>query len=84
MAEVDISAVFHLLGNVAADIREHGKKIDVLTSDMADVKHGLAALDQRVAHYHAAVLGHGVLITELDERLRRVERHLGLPPAAAE
>jgi hypothetical protein len=27
------------------------------------------------------VLGHGLLISELDERVRRIERHLKLEPA---
>lgn len=37
---------------------------------------------QTVAEYHASVLGHGVLISELEERVRRIEEHLQLPPAA--
>jgi hypothetical protein len=32
--------------------------------------------------YHASVIGHGILISELDRRLRRIEDHLHLPPAA--
>jgi hypothetical protein len=28
------------------------------------------------------VLGHGILITQLEERVRRIEQHLNLPPAA--
>jgi hypothetical protein len=35
-----------------------------------------------LAEYHSSVLGHGILISELDARLRRVETHLGLPPDA--
>jgi len=27
------------------------------------------------------VIGHGILISELDERVRRIERHLRLEPA---
>jgi hypothetical protein len=34
-----------------------------------------------VTNYHAPVLGHGILISELDERVRRIERHLNLEPA---
>src|ERR1700730_8611712 len=32
--------------------------------------------------YHASVLGHGILISELEERVRRIERHLYLEPAS--
>ena len=49
--------------------------------DLAAVKRDLAGLRQTVAEYHASVLGHGVLISEPDERLRRVEAQLGLPRA---
>lgn len=43
----------------------------------------VAGLRQAVTVYHATVVGHGVLISELDERLRRVERRLDMPPAEA-
>jgi hypothetical protein len=33
--------------------------------------------------YHSSAIGHGVLIGELEERLRRVEERLGLPPRDA-
>jgi hypothetical protein len=32
-----------------------------------------------VVEYHSAVAGHGVLISGLEDRVRRVERHLNLP-----
>jgi hypothetical protein len=35
-----------------------------------------------VTNYHATVLGHGILISELDERVRRIERHLNLELAS--
>jgi hypothetical protein len=34
-----------------------------------------------VVEYHSVVIGHGVLISELEPHVRRVEQHLGLPPA---
>ncbi len=89
MAEIDIAATYQLLGSVASDVREmkgdmREVKTDIrgLKSDMADVRGEVADLRQAVTQYHSAVLGHGILISELDERLRRVERHLGLNPAA--
>jgi hypothetical protein len=33
-----------------------------------------------VAEYHSTVVGHGMLIRDLDARMRRVEQHLKLPP----
>ena len=90
MAEVDNSAMFQLLGSVAADVRE-------MTADMREMKTAIrglhdckadkadvASLRQALTEYHSSVLGHGVLISEMEDRIRRIERHLGLPPAAAE
>ena len=54
---------------VAADDR----KLDNLAA-------GLASLRDTVTHYHSSVLGHGILMSELDERVRRIERHLRLEP----
>lgn len=73
MAEVDNSAVFQLLGSVAADVRE-------MKADKADV----ASLRQALSEYHSSVIGNGMLISGMEGRFRRIERHFGLPPAAAE
>ncbi len=64
-----------LRGEIAALHSEHGRKLDDLASQ-------IVTLRQSVTEYHASVLGHGILISELDARLRRVEQHLDLPPAA--
>ena len=40
----------------------------------------IAHLNRAVMEYHSSTIGHGVLITEFEERLRRVEQHLKLPP----
>lgn len=40
-------------------------------------------LNRAVMEYHSSAIGHGVLFSEIDERLRRVERHLKLPPNEA-
>lgn len=89
MADVGIAATYQLLGSVASDVREmksevREMKTDIrgLKKDMGDVKGEIADLRQAVTQYHSAVLGHGILISELDERLRKVERHLGLSPVA--
>jgi hypothetical protein len=60
----------------------------------ADVASDLMALEKRlseqivglrraVMEYHSSAIGHGVLISEFEERLRRVEQHLNLPPVEA-
>ena len=67
--------------------------LDDLRSDLnslrADVASDLILMEKRlsdrishvnsaVIQYHSTTVGHGVLIGELDERLRRVEQHLKL------
>ena len=40
----------------------------------------IEGLRQTVVQYHSSVVGHGFLISDLEARVRRVERHLELPP----
>ncbi len=65
-----------------------------LQSLRADVASDLVTIEKRmseqivglrraVMEYHSSAIGHGILISELEERLRRVEQHLNLPPAEA-
>ena len=91
----DIAAVYQLLTQVAGTVTGHDRKLDDLSAEVAglrevvaahdrkldDLAAGLASLRDAVTHYHSSVLGHGLLIDELDERVRRIERHLRLEPA---
>jgi ABC-type transporter Mla subunit MlaD len=63
------------LDELADVVNRHDRKLDDLTTD-------IAGLRETVTHYHATVLGHGILYSELEERVRRIERHLKLEPAA--
>jgi ABC-type transporter Mla subunit MlaD len=63
------------LDELAGVVNRHDRKLDDLTTD-------IAGLRETVTHYHATVLGHGILYSELEERVRRIERHLKLEPAA--
>jgi len=71
----DIAAVYDLLTQVAHTVSGHDGKLDDLAADLASRR-------EAVTNYHATVLGHGILISELDERVRRIERHLNLEPAS--
>ncbi len=76
----DLSAEVAGLRGTAAGLSEivasHDRKLD-------DLAAGLASLRDAVTHYHSSVLGHGLLISELEERVRRIERHLKLEPAGS-
>ena len=85
---VDLAAVYQLVAQVAQTVTRHDQVLGSMAAELRDLrrtmatKDDLADLRQAVTQYHASVLGHGILISELDARLRRVEQHLNLPPAA--
>ena len=86
---VDLASIYQLLAQVAQTVTRHDRSLDELDRKMGDlngkvddVDYKVDGLRQAVTQYHASVLGHGILISELDARLRRVEQHLNLPPAA--
>ena len=61
-----------VLNDHTLTLHDHGRRL-------ADIESGQASLRQEVAQYHASVMGHGILISELDHRVRRIEEHLNLP-----
>ena len=79
---VDIAAVYQLLSQVAQTVNEHtriltehtrvlnehtlllhehGRKLD-------DLEHGQVTVRQTLTQYHASVMGHGILFSELEHR----------------
>ena len=56
-------------------LEELDRKVD---RGLAELHQDVAALRGEVATYHASVIGHGVLISEHEDRLGRLER--GEPP----
>ncbi len=69
----DLGQVLAMLGDLLVGQRGLERRMDQLESRMDE-------LASQVVIYHGSVVGHGVLISELDTRLRRVEQHLDLPP----
>ncbi len=64
-----------LRADVASDILTVNAKIDATRKELSDQIMGLR---RAVVDYHSVVIGHEVLISELEARLRRVEQHLNL------
>ena len=64
------------LDELAAVVNAHDRKFADLSAD-------LAGLRETLTHYHASVLGHGILISELEDHVRCIERHLDLRAADA-
>jgi hypothetical protein len=74
--------------NDIADVRSDVKSLAAdVASDLMTVEKRLtdriAYLNRAVMEYHSSAVGHGVLFSEIDERLRRVEEHLKLLPNEA-
>ena len=81
----DLGRMDNKMDNLGADLRSemHSLRADVF-SDLASLEKRLSdqivGLRRAVMEYHSSAIGHGVLISEFEERLRRVEQHLNLPP----
>ncbi|HEY4995883.1 MAG TPA: hypothetical protein VII21_06270 [Aestuariivirga sp.] len=72
--------------NDVIDVRSEVKSLRAdVASDLMTMEKRLgeriAHLNRAVMEYHSSAVGHGVLISEFEERLRRVEQHLKLPTA---
>ena len=64
----------------------HSLRADVasdLLTTRKELSEQIVGLRRAVVDYHSSVIGHGMLISDLDARLRRVEQHLNLPPIIA-
>jgi predicted nucleic acid-binding Zn-ribbon protein len=86
---IDGSAIYALLQEVAQRIaaydrrfdeiaevlNEHSRKIDDLRAEVTELR-------LSVNQYHGAVIGHGIDLTRLTERVKRIEAHLSLDPTA--
>jgi ribosomal protein S15P/S13E len=68
------------MANIRSDLKSLAAYI---ASDMLimrkDISDQVVGLRRAVIEYHSAVIGHGVLISSLEARLRRVEQHLNMP-----
>jgi hypothetical protein len=66
----DVASDMHTLrADVAADILTTRKELS----------EQIVGLRRTVVDYHTSVIGHGVIVSELEARVRRVEQHLNLP-----
>jgi hypothetical protein len=69
------SDVRSLRADVASDILVVNAKIESGGKELSDQ---IVGLRRAVVEYHSVVIGHGVLISEFEARLRRGEQHLNL------
>ena len=70
------SEMTSLRADVAADFIDVRREIGQVRKDLGEQ---IVGLRRAVVEYHTSVIGHGIIISELEARLRRVEQHLDLP-----
>ncbi len=81
----DLAKLEAKLENKIEDVRSevHSLRADV-ASDLMTLEKRLEepinGLRRAVMEYHSSAIGHGVLISELEERVLRIERRLDLAP----
>jgi hypothetical protein len=71
--------------------RSFDYKINSLRADVAsdlvltrkELSEQIVGLRRAVVEYHSTTVGHGMLISDLEARVRRDEQHQNLPPLAA-
>ncbi len=91
----DMGNVRAEMGDMRAELKAdiHSLRADVASDLLAmdarqaaehkQTRDQIVGLRRAVVEYHTSVIGHGILISELEARLRRVEQHLDLPPLDA-
>ncbi len=79
--QAEVGALRAEVGTLRAEIGTLRADVGTLRADLdsfrRETKAELAGLRQTIELYHGSVVGHGIAITELNERLERVEDHLG-------
>ena len=65
------------IGSLRADVASD------LHTTRKELGEQIVGLRRAVVEYHTSVIGHGIIISDLEARVRRVEQHLDLPPLDA-
>jgi hypothetical protein len=82
--KADLESVRSQVADVKSDV--HSLRAEVasdLMSTRKELTQQIVGLRRAVIDYHTSVIGHGVLISDLEARVRRVEQHLNLPSLIA-
>lgn len=73
------------LNQLVGTVNEHSRRFDQLrsvldgySSKLDDLGHGQTELGEALSQYHYAVVGQGIAVNRLAERVKLIEEHLGL------
>jgi uncharacterized coiled-coil protein SlyX len=78
----DLGQVMALLGDVLAGQTQMLDRMDRLELRIGEIERQVKELSSQVTVYHGSVVGHGVLISELETRVHKIEERLDPPPTA--
>jgi len=75
------------LNELVGIVNEHSRRFDQIRSvldehnrKLDDLGHGQTELSEALNQYHYSVVGQGMAVNRLAERVKLIEEHLGLPP----
>jgi len=71
-----------ILGDHTRVLNDHTMVLHDHSRQLTDLAHGQVTLRQTLTEYHSSVIGHGILYSQIEDRVRRIEQHLNLSPAA--
>ena len=69
-----------LRSDVASELLRMNDQIAALRKE---TREQIVGVRRALTEYHSAVVGHGMLISDLEERVRRIEQRLDLPAPGA-
>ena len=69
------SEMTSLRADVASDMNDMHREIVTVRKDLSEQ---IVGLRRAVVEYHTSVIGHGIIISDLEARLRRVEQRLDM------
>ena len=73
------SEINSLRADVASDFVNVNKEIAGLRKE---TREQIVGVGRALTEYHSAVVGHGILISDLEERVQRIEQRLDISPGA--
>ncbi len=73
------SEINSLRADVASDFVNVSKEIAGLRKE---TREQIVGVRRALTEYHSAVVGHGILISDLEERVQRIEQRLDISPGA--
>jgi hypothetical protein len=77
----DIGAVYQAVQSLAGEMHTGFAEVrQEMRAGFADVRQEVTEPRQTLTDYHSAVLGDGILISDVEAWVRRLERHVGLSP----